>query len=92
MGVKSGRQGVFQQADKHSLITNAAQPEIDVNAFSPPCLIVVGSLDQISDAAQRRAFELYRQGLRDVQIVTYDELFLKVANLVSLLQGDASAG
>ncbi len=77
---------------KHSLIRNSTQPEIGVNAFDPPCLVVAGSLSQITDAAQRRSFELYRQGLRDVQIVTYDELFLKVTNLVALLQGGASAG
>jgi hypothetical protein len=77
---------------KHSLIRNSTQPEIGVNAFNPPCLVVAGNLDQTPDSAQRRSFELYRQGLRDVQIVTYDELFLKVANLVNLLQGGASEG
>ncbi len=66
---------------KHYLMRNSTQPEIGVNAFNPPCLVVAGSLDQTPDEAQRRAFELYRQGLRDVQIVTYDELFHKVANL-----------
>ncbi len=67
---------------KHSLIKNSTQPETGVNAFDPPCLVVAGSLDQIPGAAQRRSFELYRQGLRDVQVVTYDELFRKVANPV----------
>jgi hypothetical protein len=75
---------------KHSLVTNAAQPAINLTAFNPPCLVIVGTSDQISDAAQRKAFELYRQGLRDVQIVTYDELFHKIANLVALLEGGAA--
>jgi hypothetical protein len=71
---------------KHSLIRNSTQPEIDVHAFNPPCLVVAGSLeDQTPDIARRRSFELYRQGLRDVQIVTYDELFQKVANLRALV-------
>jgi hypothetical protein len=75
---------------KHSLVTSAAQPGIDATAYNPSCLVVVGTSDQISDAAQRKAFELYRQGLRDVLIVTYDELFLKVAKLVALLEGGSS--
>jgi hypothetical protein len=29
---------------KHSLIRNSTQPEIGVNAFDPPCLVVAGSL------------------------------------------------
>jgi hypothetical protein len=77
---------------KHSLITNSTQPEIGVSAFNPPSLVVAGTLDQLTDEARKRSFELYRQGLRDVQIVTYDELFHKVANLVTLLQVGASAG
>jgi|SRR5215211_1974193 len=75
---------------KHSLVSNAVQPAINLTAFNPPCLVVAGTSHQISDAAQRKAFELYRQELRDVQIVTYDELFHKVANLVALLEGGAS--
>ncbi len=77
---------------KQSLIVSSTQPGVGVHAFDPPCLVVAGTLDQIPDPSQRQAFELYRRGLRDVQVVTYDELFLKVANLVALLQGSGSAG
>lgn len=76
---------------RHSLVTNAAQPEINVYAFDPPCLVIAGNLGQLSNSSQQKSFELYRQNVRNVQIITYDELFSKIENLVNLLQNRASA-
>lgn len=59
---------------------------IQFNAFDPQCLIIIGHLflDNLS-ALERRSFELFRRSNTRVQILTYDELFAKVQDLVDLL-------
>ena len=55
------------------------------NAFSPRCAVIVGNAEaELTDDVKRRAFELFRASLKDIEIVTYDELFRKVAILVEL--------
>jgi hypothetical protein len=59
---------------------------VQFNAFDPQCLIITGHLflDNLS-AVEIRAFELFRRSNARVQILTYDELFAKVQDLVDLL-------
>lgn len=72
--------------DFHSLARDSAD---QFSAFSPHGLIVAGDLQrELIDAARRQSFELFRQGLRDVQIVTFDELFSKIEGLLRSLQGE----
>src|SRR5262249_48738643 len=57
-------------------------------AFDPPSLVIGGSTKQLADDPKRgKSFELFRNGLKDVSVITYDELFAKVATLVALLEG-----
>lgn len=57
--------------------------------FNPRCLVVVGSLETPSlDACQRRSFELFRSCLGPVTVVTFDEIFGKVRDLIDLLSED----
>ena len=60
---------------------------LDYEAFNPQCLVIAGNTEQLNEEAQRRSFELFRNGLKDVQVVTYDELFDKIEVLVDLLEG-----
>ncbi len=53
-------------------------------SFSPKCIIVCGSLE-VLDKEKFKSFELFRTGLRDVEVVTYDELFSKIKLMVRLL-------
>jgi hypothetical protein len=57
-------------------------------AFDPPALAVAGSSMQLTDETRTKSFELFRNGLKDVSILTYDEMFAKIASLVRLLEGD----
>jgi hypothetical protein len=61
-----------------------------VQAFNPSSKVIAGRLDQITNADQRRSFELYRAEKRNVEIVTYDEVFAKVATLLNLLEGTSA--
>lgn len=63
-----------------------AEDERRFDAFDPPCIVIAGSLTEVSDPKRRKSFELFRQGLKSVQVITYDELFGKVEALIKLLQ------
>lgn len=59
--------------------------DYQLKAFAPKCVVIIGngSLELDSDA-KREAFEMFRTNSRDVEVVTYDELFRKLEVLASL--------
>jgi hypothetical protein len=71
--------------DYHSLKSGSAAA---FDAIDPQCLVIVGdTAAELTDQARKRSFELFRRALKDVQVVTYDELFKKVEVLANLLFG-----
>jgi hypothetical protein len=61
----------------------------DFEAFNPPCLVLSGNIEEeIIDSDKRKSFELFRNGLKDVEIITFDELFTKVKMLIDILEGN----
>ena len=76
---------------KQSLLTHfhslSEQSDTKFHAFDPPCLIVAGHTEQLRSDDRRRSFELFRNGQKGTQIITYDELFGKVEVLIDLLEG-----
>jgi hypothetical protein len=56
-----------------------------VEVFNPKCILIAGDSDrQLTDETRRKSFELFRSGLRDIEVVTYDELFRKAEILATL--------
>jgi hypothetical protein len=61
----------------------------DFEAFKPPCLVLAGNIEEeLIDSDKRKSFELFRNGLKDVEIISFDELFTKVKLLIDLLEGN----
>jgi len=55
--------------------------------FAPQCVLVAGHAgNELKDENQRRSFELTRADHKNVQIVTFDELFAKTEALISALE------
>jgi len=83
--------GVTQIATyRQSLLTefNALARNEPFEAFNPRCVLLIGSVEgELGDQDRRRSFELYRNGLRDVDVVTYDELFARARALREVLAG-----
>lgn len=81
---------VMQALDyKRTLSRNLAavltDTEHKLSAFSPRCVVVVGNGNlELDTEVKRAAFEMFRSNSRDVEIVTYDELFRKLEVLASL--------
>lgn len=56
-------------------------------AHMPECVLIAGCLEGMS-ADQRKSFELTRANSRDVEVVTFDELFARVQQLLDLFEGE----
>lgn len=57
--------------------------------FNPQCIIIAGTLDSISsDEAKVQSFELFRSELKNVEIITFDELFERIGLMLKLLRGE----
>ena len=54
-------------------------------AFDPLCVVLAGNLqDENPNATQRRSLEFFRSALANARIITYDELFGKISDLVEI--------
>lgn len=53
----------------------------------PKCLVIVGSISELDSPAKRDSFELFRRGLNQTEVITFDELFRKLEVLLQLLEG-----
>ncbi|MBO6948489.1 MAG: DUF4263 domain-containing protein [Rhodospirillales bacterium] len=74
---------VLNQKDNLQKKYIAISDENDFKAFDPECLLVVGSLSQLTDK-QQKSFELYRRNSSNVQIVTFDEVHQKMKLLLDI--------
>jgi len=64
------------QRDYHRL---AYESKKDFEVIEPMCLLICGNLnDEILDGKQMRSFELFRNSLNNLIVLTYDELFEKI--------------
>jgi hypothetical protein len=67
------------------LVSVADDPGLRLKAFSPRCVAVIGhGRKELDSEKKRTAFELFRSNSKDVEIITYDELFRKLDVLASL--------
>jgi protoporphyrinogen oxidase len=91
--VSADLSGTVQQASnyKHQLLQNSralsGDSSQEFHAFNPPSLIIAGSTQELDSRAKTKAFELFRGGLRDIQVITFAELYKKLKTLVELLDG-----
>ena len=59
---------------------------LNVEAHHVQACVLAGTLPSGHD--QLRSFELFRHNLKDVIVMTFDELLRKVEDLCSFLEGD----
>ncbi len=56
-------------------------------AFNPKCVIIAGSIDEL-DEERLESFELFRAELKNVKILTYDEVFARIKFFLAVLETD----
>lgn len=55
-----------------------------VAAHNPKAVVIIGNSSELENEEKKRSFQLFRSGFLDVEIVTFDDLFLKIERLASL--------
>ncbi|WP_181861049.1 Shedu immune nuclease family protein [Streptomyces diacarni] len=67
-------------------LTNLTFSTPTLRAISPSCTLIIGdlSIEKMSQSA-RHSFEVFRSALKDVRILTYDELFEGIEGLQNAL-------
>ena len=59
-----------------------------IRLVEPRCLVIIGDTSQLDTPSKMDSFEMFRRGLRNTDVITFDELFTKIDLLVKLLQGE----
>ncbi len=59
---------------------------VDFVAVNPKCVLVVGSINFKEDKEKMQTFENFRNSLKDVEIITYSELYKKLCVFRDLLK------
>jgi len=54
--------------------------------FEPKCFVITGTIQELKKDEQMKSFELFRNNLRNIEIVAFDELREKIETLLNLLR------
>ncbi len=60
--------------------------KIDTKAVRPRGIILVGNARHFTEQKQRDDFRLLSQGIKNIVIVTYDELVTRLQNYITVLE------
>jgi len=58
----------------------------DVQTFNSKAMVIAGQISALSEE-QRHAFEIFRNNSRDVEVITFDELYRKIEGLLKIITG-----
>ncbi len=63
----------------------------NLTTANPRGILVIGNTAELDNVDKRRSFELFRKGLNQVEIITYDELFLRACRIIGIEPKDGLA-
>lgn len=84
--------GIVQILDYRNTLLNESYGllrDTEVKTFDPQCVLVIGNLDGLN-ADQVRSFELYRNNLKSVSVITFDEIIERLRVVLSLFNKKGS--
>ena len=58
-------------------------------ALNFECILIVGNVGAIDNRSKKRSFEMYRNEMKNIRIVGFDELLVKITTMIDLLNGEA---
>jgi hypothetical protein len=77
----------YRQTFTRSFDSLQAERPTRLTLGEPRCIVVAGTSTELKTQAMKENFELQRERVRGVVVLTFDELFLRIERLVSLLEG-----
>jgi hypothetical protein len=76
-----------QQALMREFNNLTAEQDEKLTLGDPRCVVIAGHTAELTNKKMRENFEIHRERIRGVTVVTYDELFMRLERLISLLEG-----
>ncbi len=68
----------------YALCHNSSEP---FEVLTPKCVVIIGKIASLT-SEQIAAFENFRNSLNNVIVITFDELYRKITNLIAVLSDD----
>jgi hypothetical protein len=81
----------YRQSLSRSFDAITSEIEQRIILGEPRCIIFAGHSSELDSIAKKECFELQRERLSGVVIVTFDELFAKLSILIELLSGNSGS-
>ncbi len=81
----------YRQSLMRSFDNLTAELPARLTLGDPRCIVVSGHSEELSSQVMRENFELQRERLQGVTVITYDELFRRLERLITLLEGPVEA-
>ena len=78
---------VLDQKDNLQKEFNRLKKGEKVESYNPKCILVIGMIKSLTEE-QQKSFELIRSNSKDVEIITFDELFQKIKGLKKIITGE----
>ncbi len=75
----------YKQELLNNFFSLAQGRKLMFESFDPKCVVIIGNLAELDTRDKLRSFEIFRNQLTNVEIVTYNELFEKTHDLLVLL-------
>ena len=66
---------------------NSLHAANDFDTCDPPCKVIIGNTSELNNSEKKKSFELFRRHFNGVEVLTYDEVFLRISNLLKVLEG-----
>jgi hypothetical protein len=78
--------GINQVLNQRKIYLNTHGDNNGKFLHNAKCILVIGRVDKLRNKDEKKSFELYRSSSRDVEIITFDELFGRVQTFLDLLK------
>lgn len=78
---------VLDQKETYCKKFDSLRGENDISSFNPKCIVIIGRISDVREE-QSKAFELMRSSLKDVEIITFDELYARIKSILSIFKND----
>lgn len=78
---------ILEQRDTlyKTYFTTMGMSKIHFEANNIECVLIVGNTGKLLDVDKKKSFELYRNELRNVKVIGFDELLKKIEIMIALL-------